>query len=178
MVQVLVQLQDYLSSQSVISQKIVLKKRFDQPLKSTEVVDLNSEHYRFTQQEMTRLQKEMMSLQWWRECTNGAFTSLGIMGKRFSQHGKVLVEDTSWHSYDSTSVRQLGPDFVNRVAQLVTYGLLVTRMNMAEHIFYSISTIISQTLLLIDCTVLLIDCNRLLASTLLSFKHCVLVNQL
>ena len=64
---------------------------------------------------------------------NGAFTSLGIMGKTFSRRRKVLVKDTSWHSYDSTSVRQLGPDFVNRVAQLVTYGLLVTRMNMAEY---------------------------------------------
>ena len=29
--------------------------------------------------------------------------------------------------------QQLGPDFDNRVAQLVTYGLLVTCMNMAEH---------------------------------------------
>ena len=29
--------------------------------------------------------------------------------------------------------RQLGPDFDGRVAQLVTYCLLVTRMNMAVH---------------------------------------------
>ena len=35
-------------------------------------------------------------------------------------------------SDDSTSVRQLGPDLVNRVAQLVTYGLQVERMTIAE----------------------------------------------
>ena len=35
------------------------------------------------------------------------------------------MNDTSWPSEDSTSVGQLGPDFDNRVAQLVTYGLLL-----------------------------------------------------
>ena len=77
------------------------------------------------------------------------------MEETFSQRGKVLVNDTSRRSYDSTSIQQLGPDFANRVAQLVAYGLLVTRINMVEHIFYillniKLSTIISHTLLLID----------------------------
>ena len=72
--------------------------------------------------------------------TLGAFMSLGIMEKTFSRRAKVLVNDTSWRSCDSTSVRQLGPDLVNRVVQLVTYGLLVTRRawTWAEHRFYSI----------------------------------------
>ena len=47
---------------------------------------------------------------------HAVFRSLGIMGKTFSPHDD-----------DSTSFRQLGPDFENIVAQLVT------RMNMAEH---------------------------------------------
>ena len=46
-----------------------------------------------------------------------------LWGKTFSRSLKVLVNDTSWRCYDSTSVRPLGPDFDNRVAQFVTYGL-------------------------------------------------------
>ena len=61
------------------------------------------------------------------EVDNGTFTSLGIMGKTFLRCRKVLVNDTSWRSDDSTSVWQLGPDFDNRVAQLVKC------MNMAQH---------------------------------------------
>jgi hypothetical protein len=68
--------------------------------------------------------------------SNGAFTLLEIMGKTFSRRQKVLMNDShdeNTCSYDSTSVRQLGPDFENRGAQLVTHGFLVTRMNVAEH---------------------------------------------
>ena len=106
---------------------------------------------------------------------NGVFTSLGIMGKKMLWHQKVLVNDTSWHSDDSTSVRQLGPDFDNRVAQLVTYGLLVTHMNMVEHESFTQYKIINHHI-----TYFTVDWrfNSLLASTLLNFKSCVLVNQL
>ena len=44
----------------------------------------------------------------------GPFRSLGIMGKTFAWHWKILVNDTSWRFEDLTSFRQLGPDFANR----------------------------------------------------------------
>ena len=87
---------------------------------------------------------------------------------------KVCVNETSC-CYDSTSVRQTRAKFDYKVAQLVTYGLLVTRMNMAEHErltqYKKESTIISHTLLLIDVV-------TSVGNTLLIFKSCVLVNQL
>ena len=91
------------------------------------------------------------------ERSYGAFTSLGIMGKTFLRRGEVLVNDTSWRSYDSTSVRQLGPDFVKSFP-VGDVGF---------------TTITYFTFFTIDWR-----CNCLLVSTLLSFKHCVLVNQL
>ena len=57
----------------------------------------------------------------------------GKMAKTFLGRRKVLVNDTSWCAYDSTSVRQLGADSDNRVTQLVTYSLIVTHINIAEH---------------------------------------------
>ena len=54
-------------------------------------------------------------------------------GKHFRDVRKFWRWESSWHSDDSTSARQLGPDFVNRVAQLVTYCLLVMHMNMVDH---------------------------------------------
>ena len=65
---------------------------------------------------------------------NGAFTSLGIMGKTFSRRRKVRVNATSWRCYDSTSVRQLGPNLVNRVAQLVTYGDSLFTSDAHDHV--------------------------------------------
>ena len=53
----------------------------------------------------------------------------GIMGETFSQCWEVLVNDASWRSDDSTSFRQLGQDYANSVAQLVTYCLLAMRLN-------------------------------------------------
>ena len=105
------------------------------------------------------------------------FRLLGIMGKTFSQRCKVLVSDTSWRSDDSTSFWQLGQDFAHRVAQLVMYCLLVTSMNMADLESFKNQHHIKYFL---PCLHYTIDwrCNRLLASTLLSFKRCVLVNQL
>ena len=39
--------------------------------------------------------------------------ALEIMGETFSRRRKVLVNDTTWRSDDSTSTWQLGSDFVN-----------------------------------------------------------------
>ena len=62
-----------------------------------------------------------------------------------------------------------------RLAQLMTYGLLVTLMNMTEQESFTQYKRINHHI-----TFFTRDwrCNRLLASTLLSFKRCVLVNQL
>ena len=122
----------------------------------------------------SRVMEALSELPFWGD-SYGVVRSQGIMWKIFSRCRKVLGKDTSWRSDDSTSFQQLGPDFDNRVAQLVTYCLLVTQMNMAEHESITQYKRINQhiTYFTIDwCS------NRLLASTLLSFKHCVLVNQL
>ena len=60
--------------------------------------------------------------------------------------------------------------------QLVTYGLLVvTPMSMAEHESFTQYKGINHH---IKYLTIGRRCNRLLVSTLLSFKRCVLVNQL
>ena len=68
----------------------------------------------------------------------------GKMAKTFFRRRKVPVNDTSWRAYDSISVRQLGADSDNRVTHLVTYSLIVTHMNMAEHERFTQDNIINQ----------------------------------
>ena len=108
--------------------------------------------------------------------------------KPFRNVGKF----TSWRCYDSTSVRQLGPNLVNRVAQLMTYGDSLFTSDAHDHVgpqrksfercesLTQYKRINHHITYFLPCLHFTIDwrCNRLLPSTLLSFKGCVLVNQL
>ena len=71
----------------------------------------------------------------------GAFTALDIMGKTFSRHWKVCVNDTPWRSDDSTSVRQLGPDLVN---ECVVFSSFCLWFRLSVCLCFRLSVCVSQ----------------------------------